>query len=335
MNVTKDTRCDELLRQIKFPGKDKIINPVAELSWQDFGTEEERQRFKTMLNGRSMREMTIDEIADVDPNWNNPSMLFGMQAFCEYAQKDNFYYDLYKGTPLEGETALMAMTVPGNKRFVVICAGGGYGGCCTMVEAFPLAAHLVKNGISAFVLYYRVGKLAHYPNPMDDLAAAIRHILDNAAYYGVQKENYGVMGFSAGGHLAATFGTESIGYQKYGLPKPGCMFLGYPVITLDGETHGGSRKVLLCEDADDPAVRARYSVEKQATKNYPPTFLWQCSGDPAVPVSNSAIFAEKLKELGVKHVYEVFDAVAHSWGLGTGTLADGWLDRAIDFWNCL
>ena len=135
MIVTKDTRCDELLKAVNFPGKAKFINPVAGLVWKDFGLEEERQRYHALMGEETMDGLTIDQIADIDPNWNNPSMLEGMQTFAEYAVKDGFYHDIYKGTELEGETALMAMTVPGAKRFVVICAGGGYGSCCTMVEA--------------------------------------------------------------------------------------------------------------------------------------------------------------------------------------------------------
>ncbi len=330
MIVTKDTRCDELLKAVNFPGKAKFLNPVAGLHWNDFGLEEERQRYHALMGEKPMDGLTIDQIADIDPNWNNPSMLEGMQVFAEYAVKPGFYHDIYKGTDLEGETALMAMTVPGAKRFVVICAGGGYGSCCTMVEAFPLVKPLLEAGITAFVFHYRVGQAAHYPNPMDDLAAAVSYIFKNFDV----SEDYGVMGFSAGGHLAATFGTESIGWKHYGLPKPAVMFLGYPVISLDARcSHSGSVKNLLQEDWEDPEVIKQYSADQQATENYPPSFIWQCKGDQSVPVINSKMMADKLTELGVKNVYEVFDAAAHSWGLGTGTLAEGWLDRAIQFWN--
>lgn len=330
MIVTKDTRCDELLKAVNFPGKTKFLNPVAGLTWKDFGLEEERERYHALMGEKTMDSLTIDQIADIDPNWNNPSMLEGMQTFAEYAVKPGFYHDIYKGTHLEGETALMAMVVPGAKRFVVICAGGGYGSCCTMVEAFPLVRPLLNAGISAFVFHYRVGKDAHYPNPMDDLAAAVSYIFKNFDV----SEDYGVMGFSAGGHLAATFGTEVIGWKKYGLPKPSIMFLGYPVISLDVKyCHGGSRKNLLQEEDENIELQKLYSVDLQANENYPPSFIWQCKGDKSVPVINSKLLADKLEEVGVKYIYEVFDAAAHSWGLGTGTLAEGWLDRAITFWN--
>ena len=144
------------------------------------------------------------------------------------------------------------------------------------------------------------------------------------------------MGFSAGGHLAATFGTKTIGWKHYGLPKPSVMFLGYPVISLDANiSHGGSCQNLLQEDWQDPERIKQYSVDQQTDGDYPPSFIWQCKGDKSVPVINSQMMADKLTEHGVKNIYEVFDAAAHSWGLGTGTLADGWLTRAIDFWNTL
>ena len=335
MKVTYSTPCDELLRAVNFPGHDSVINPVANLTWESFSRPDDRERIRTMLAGRTMKQLTIAEIAAIDPNWNAPSILEGMQGFAECAVRANYYHDVYAGTPLEGETALMAMTVPDSKRFVVVCAGGGYGGCCTMIEAFPLAKHLNDLGITAFVLYYRVGKAAHYPNPMDDLAAAIRYILERRAKFGVSGDDYGVMGFSAGGHLAATWGNESIGWKHYGLPRPSMLFLGYPVVTLCEEKPSGTARNLLQEDRNDPAIQGKYSVDRQFTPSYPPTYLWQCTGDPSVPISHSRMLADLLERNHIPHIYETFEAKAHSWGLGTGTLAEGWLDRAVKFWDSL
>ena len=119
--------------------------------------------------------------------------------------------------------------------FAVICPGGGYSIVCSFIEGTPIARRLNERGISAFIVYYRVRGKARFPQPQDDLARAVEEILSRAEEYRVEKESYSVWGSSAGGHLAASFGTESMGWAKYGLPKPGAIVLSYPVISMVGE----------------------------------------------------------------------------------------------------
>ena len=127
---------------------------------------------------------------------------------------------------------------------------------------------------------------------------------------------------------------DAAGYKQYGLPRPGMMFLGYPVISMIEKTHGGSRRNLLGEENEnDPVVQTLYSVERQVTADYPPTFIWQCDGDKSVPVEHSGSMVRVLQANQVPYRHEEFHAAAHSWGLGTGTAAEGWLDRAVKFWD--
>ena len=110
---------------------------------------------------------------------------------------------------------------PANKRAPVIflCAGGGYHGVCSFVEAFPVAKRINELGFHAIVVNYRTGKQARFPNPVDDLAACISYVLEHADTMNVDMTYYAVAGFSAGGHLTGCFATEILGYARYGLQR--------------------------------------------------------------------------------------------------------------------
>lgn len=217
--------------------------------------------------------------------------------------------------------------------FAVICPGGGYGMVCSFVEGVPLARKLNEMGISAFIVYYRVRRKAKFPNPQDDLAKAVREILENAEHYLLETENYSVWGASAGGHLAASFGTESMGYVHYNLPKPGAMVLTYPVISLElGLTHQGTRDNLLGKKPTQEQVVA-CSVDMAVTEKYPPTYIWCGTTDTTVSPENTRRMAAALECVGVSCHCDIFPDVGHGVGLGIGTAAEGWIHRAVAFWQ--
>ena len=214
--------------------------------------------------------------------------------------------------------------------FAVICPGGGYYMVCSFIEGVPFAKRLNEMGISVFIVYYRVKKKAHYPAPQEDLARAVREILNNSERYHLETENYSVWGSSAGGHLAASFGLE---YRSRGLPKPGAEILIYPVISMDKTlTHMGSHDFLLGKDAS-PELEERTSIDKQVTADYPPTYIWCGDADDTVPPENTARMAKALEAAGVPYQCEVFPGVGHGVGPGTGTSAEGWIDHAVAFWR--
>lgn len=157
--------------------------------------------------------------------------------------------------------------------FALICPGGAYEMVCSFIEGLPYVRKLNEMGYSAFVLYYRCAKKAKFPAPQDDLARALRSIPGRAEKLNLETAGYSVWGSSAGGHLAAAFGTESMGYLHYGLPKPAVLVLVYPVVTMGKYTHMGSRNNLLGENPTEAQITLT-SVEKQVTADYPPTFLW-------------------------------------------------------------
>lgn len=247
----------------------------------------------------------------------------------ELLKDEQFQFDFHHPNDYE----LIPYLVKDGKKhpFAIICPGGGYGMVCSFVEGKPFAEKLNALGIHALVLYYRVREKALYPAPQEDLARAVREAHGKAELWNLDTENYSIWGSSAGGHLAASFGTETMGYVKYGLPKPGAMVLVYPVVTMGDLTHEGSREHLLGKERTPDAERMA-SVELQVTQHYPPTFLWCGDADATVPPENSRMLAAALKQAGVAVQFEEYPGIDHGVGLGTGTVCEEWFRKAVAFW---
>lgn len=230
--------------------------------------------------------------------------------------------------------ALKHYPAPGGQKapFAVICPGGGYGMVASSVEGKPYAKKLNEMGFSAFVLRYRCGRKARFPAPMDDLAQAVRYILAGAERLNVQRAGYSVWGSSAGGHLAASFGTQNMGYSHYGLPKPGAIVLAYPVISMGPLGHSGSTRNLLGKCPDSHRVRTA-SIDQNVSQNYPPTYIWNSTTDELVSPQNGALLADALQAAGVPHVYRRFESGRHGCGLATGTDCEPWFAQAVSFWR--
>ena len=217
--------------------------------------------------------------------------------------------------------------------FAVLCPGGGYQMVCSFIEGKPLARRLNEQGVSAFIVYYHVKKKARYPGPQEDLARAIREILNKKDEYCLNAEDYSVWGSSAGGHLAASFGTEHMGYPHYGLPRPLALVLAYPVITMEPTlTHMKSHDLLLGKAASRETEEFA-SVERHVTSDYPPTFLWCGDADQTVSPENTRRMAAALERSSVPVQCHIFPGVGHGVGPGTGTAAEGWIQKALEFWR--
>jgi acetyl esterase/lipase len=204
---------------------------------------------------------------------------------------------------------------------VVVCPGGGYGGLADH-EGRPIAEWLNSAGISGFVLKYRLGPRYHHPAPLQDAGRAIRTVRARAAEWGIKPDRIGIIGFSAGGHLASTAGTHFDGGRPDAADpiekvssRPDLMILVYPVITMGDVTHGGSRNNLL-GPSPDPALIALLSNERQVTRETPPAFLVHTTDDAAVPCENSILFASALRKAGVPCELLLFERGPHGFGLG-------------------
>lgn len=224
-----------------------------------------------------------------------------------------------------------------NGAAIIVCPGGGYGRLADH-EGRPVAEWLNSLGVAAFVLKYRLGPRYHHPAPMQDAARAIRTVRARAAEWGLDPQRIGILGFSAGGHLASTAGTHfdsgkpdaSDAIERVS-SKPNLMILIYPVITMREKTHAGSKKNLLGTEPA-PEVVTLLSNEEQVTTETPPTFLVHTATDTAVPVENSLLFVSGLRRAGVPVEFHLYERGPHGFGLGVkDPILATWPDRCGDW----
>ena len=225
-----------------------------------------------------------------------------------------------------------------NGTAVIICPGGGYVRMSTAREGDQYANWLSTLGVTAFVLKYRMQEYGH-PAPLQDVLRAVRLVRSEAARFGVRPDRIGVMGSSAGGHLAASAGTlfeHVLGRTGAALDRvsarPDFLMLMYPVITMDGPAvHAGSRKALLGA-APSQADIELMSLERQVTARTPPTLLVHTQADQAVPVENSILFYQALTRAKVPAEMLLFEQGSHGVGMrdGLGT-ASLWPRRAEEW----
>ena len=206
---------------------------------------------------------------------------------------------------------------------IVICPGGGYGGLAGH-EGGHYARFLNESGIAGFVLKYRLGSGGYrHPVMLQDAARAVRLVRARAGEWRLDPKHIGIMGSSAGGHLASTLVTHfDAGKPDAADPierassRPDLGILCYAVITMGEYTHRGSRSNLLGNDPSLELIR-ELSNELQVTKDTPPCFIWHTYEDSAVPVENSLQFAEALRRAGVPFDLHVYQKGPHGLGLGT------------------
>jgi acetyl esterase/lipase len=236
-----------------------------------------------------------------------------------------------------------------NGTGVVVCPGGGYGALANDHEGKQVAEFFNGLGVTAFVLKYRIvqkdrpGPLQ--PAPLTDAQRAIRLVRHHAKEFGVDPSRVGIMGFSAGGHLASTAGTHfNVGGLKNDddVEKQSCrpdfLILAYPVISMEtGVTHNGSRNNLLGANPDAKLIEL-YSNDKQVTKDTPPTFIFHTSADTAVLPENATRFYLACKKAGVPVELHMYEKGRHGVGLGrdpkwTGgeTSVATWPDRLTEW----
>jgi len=242
-------------------------------------------------------------------------------------------------------TVYVALDATRSGTAVVIAPGGGYGMLASNHEGRQFANWFNAMGITALVLKYRLGPRYHHPIELEDAQRAIRWARAHAEEYGFKSGRVGMMGFSAGGHLASTAGTHfDDGKPDAADPidrlscRPDFLILAYPVISMSAPySHQGSANNLLGENAS-PELRKQLSNEFNVTPQTPPTFLLSTTADTVVPPENTVAFYEALRKAGVPAEMHIFEKGPHGVGLDLEdpvlgiwpTLLTNWLrDRGL------
>jgi acetyl esterase/lipase len=223
-----------------------------------------------------------------------------------------------------------------NGAAVIICPGGGYAFLAYQHEGVDVAKRFAENGVTAFVLKYRLpsDKIMKDRSigPLQDAQRALQLVHDNAAKWAIDPTKIGILGFSAGGHLAATATTH---YSTPVIPvtdslsvKPDFSILVYPVISMGEFTHAGSKDNLIGKNATQQTTDA-FSNEKQVKPDMCPAFLVHSQDDDIVPVQNALLFYQAMIDNKVKGVLDTYQSGGHGYGMNNRTTAEDWFDNCI------
>jgi len=264
---------------------------------------------------------------------------------------DNFNGDIKDKSILEVYVPEQTMEIPfvRKRSSVLICPGGGYA-YASRREAEPIALAFAGHGFNAFVLTYGTAPEVKHPQPLLDVSRAMCVIRENAEKWYMDKDKIAVCGFSAGAHLAASLGVfwkderlQNALKISEGQNKPDALILGYPVITsLVGKAHRNSFYNLMGQNLEESAYEA-VSLENFVNSNTPPAFIWHTFDDAAVPVDNSLLLAQSMKNNNISFELHIFPEGEHGLSLcdertaardtQINKYAGKWFDLCIEWLN--
>lgn len=232
-------------------------------------------------------------------------------------------------------TVFLPRTMAANTPAVIVCPGGGYVSLAANHEGRQVASYLNSLGIAAFVLKYRLGPRYHHPIELGDAQRAVRMLRSKASEWRLDPAKIGIMGFSAGGHLAMSASTHFDSGNATAADiidragsRPDFAVLGYPVISMtEAWTHQGSRNNLLGTSPDAELAKS-LSGENAVTKQTPPTFIFQTNADTTVLAENSVYYYLALRKAGIPAEMHVFEKGPHGVGLAND-------DPALSEWSKL
>lgn len=214
-----------------------------------------------------------------------------------------------------------AIDINRRRAMVIICPGGAYRHCSPR-EAEAVAIRFNSMGYNAMVINYTINGQSDpdgiWPKPQLQVALAIRYVREHAKELNTDPNKIALMGFSAGGHLAASIGVH---WKTFGgeIARPNALVLCYPVITSGEKAHRGSIDNLIGEHA---SLLETVSLEKHVDKDTPPTFIWTTKTDNAVPYENSVMFKDALDKSGVENEFVLYETGVHGLSLGTKEVMD-------------
>jgi len=263
--------------------------------------------------------------------------LFSKTAFATETGQKTKHFSLWTvKKPLRKATLTVHFPRHRNGTAIVICPGGGYGGLALEPEGHGIARWLHRHGITGVVLDYELPR-GRAMIPLHDVQRAIRTVRANSKIWNLNAKRIGVMGFSAGGHLASTAGTHfDRGDRKATDPidrascRPDFMILIYPVITMGKKTHRGSKRNLLGKKPTKKLVKF-FSNELQVTKETPPAFLAHAQDDKAVTPENSLMFFNALKSKNIATKYLKLPYGGHGLNRYHGPMWDAWQTSSLQW----
>lgn len=252
-------------------------------------------------SGDTLGELRLTWYNNIDPN-KTVEIANYMKDHAENG--DRIFYDIYSdeektADPSKADTGLFFFKGNPGERFAVCNAGGGFAYVGAMHDSFPHALELSKMGYNAFALIYRPGA----QTACEDLARAIRFIFENADELEVNTDCYSLWGGSAGGRMAAwlgSYGTAAFGEKD--LPRAG-------------------------------AVIIQYTGHSEYSESDPPTYACAGENDGIADWRTMEARLTRLNALGIPTEFHHYKGLGHGFGLGTGTVAEGWIDDAVDFWK--
>jgi acetyl esterase/lipase len=255
-------------------------------------------------------------------------------TYIEKTDKSNWI----TGVSVPTLTAYLPEKGKANGAAIVVCPGGGYAGLANAHEGMAICQEFNKIGVTAYLLKYRLPSddimVDRCIGPLQDAQMAILTVRENAKAWGINPAKIGIIGFSAGGHLASTEGThfdKAVIENKENISlRPDFMMLLYPVISFGEQAHIGSRENLVGKTPSAAQVDL-YSNEKQVTANTPPTFLVHAEDDNVVPVQNSLMFYEALLKNKVKAEMHLFQEGGHGFGMNNSKNKGKWFDWATNW----
>ena len=219
-------------------------------------------------------------------------------------------------------------------RYALVVPGNMYEKSAKMREGCSVSGQMHEMGYAAFVLRYSVGHDNGGNAAYQDLVRAVQFITAHADEFGVQAEDYALVGFSAGGQMCGVFGSARLGYQKYGLPKPGALLLGYPVIDY---VYAKPVYHLVYDGCRPGEYYYEAVVSEEVDADFPPTYHWFGLNDATLMLMDifrqGPALDKALEEAGVMHRMVVYPDAPHRSSVGTGTDAAGWLREGAAFWD--
>lgn len=293
----------------------------------------------------SIRKLSLKEFSRLAPTWDMTNILNGLITLSRIKSKGNtVIHKIWSDKniadvpnkdisalfhfPAECQHDIHDIRTP----YILIVPGGAYSMVASIQEGFPVARKLNKLGFSVFILHYRVGRRNLFPASLQDLEQAISYINERSGLFRINPCDYLLMGFSAGGHLAALSATENYSIYNCKLSAPRVLILSYAVINFEesNDIMNLCKTNCLGTSASRKGIKS-LDVSRHIGKQYPPTFLWHCCDDRSVPISNAEKMERALAKNNIVHETRFYRCGGHGIGLGSGTQAEGWIEDAVNF----